>query len=308
MKIAYIISAYKYPEQLVRLIHRLNTETASFFVHIDKKTDNKLYHQIVRELSNFPNVYFLKRHKCYWGDFGHVLATIKGIQEVFNKNISFDYMFLLTGQDYPIKSNAYIEKTLQENKGKEFIKYHSLPHDRWEGKYEGFRRIDYWHFYLFNKYFCFPEKRSFNNRVISLLWSFLILLFPKTRKFPEGFEPFGGSGYWSLTRECVEYIHNFIKQNRAFVNFFKYVYIPDEMFFQTIILNSPFKDSVFDDDLRCIDWSGRNGFYPGIWCKDDMEILSKSTALIARKFDTTIDSEILDMIDTKLLSDVVKSL
>lgn len=308
MKIAYVISAYKYPEQLVRLIHRLNTQTASFFIHIDKKTDNEIYHQIVRELSNFTNVYFLKRHKCYWGDFGHVLATIKGIQEVFDQNIYFDYMFLLTGQDYPIKSNAYIEKFLQENKGKEFIKFHSLPHDRWEGKYEGFRRIDYWHFYLFNKYFCFPEKRIFNNRLISLLWSLLILLSPKKRKFPDNFEPFGGSGYWSLTRECVEYIHNFIKQNRDFVSFFKYVYIPDEIFFQTILLNSPFKDHVFNDDLRYVDWSGRNGFYPGILCKDDMEILSKSTALMARKFDNTIDSEVLDMIDTKLLSDVVKSL
>ncbi|MGE5445412.1 MAG: hypothetical protein ACM3SR_12560 [Ignavibacteriales bacterium] len=43
MRLAYIISAYKYPEQLIRLILRLNTDTTSFFIHVDKKTDNEVY-------------------------------------------------------------------------------------------------------------------------------------------------------------------------------------------------------------------------------------------------------------------------
>ncbi len=103
MRIAYIISAYKYPEQLIRLIHRLNSEKNSFFVHIDKKTNDKIYNQIVNGLSHLPNVYFLNRHKCYWGDFGHVNATIKGIKEIFNRNLPIDWIILATGLDYPIK-------------------------------------------------------------------------------------------------------------------------------------------------------------------------------------------------------------
>jgi hypothetical protein len=93
-----------------------------------------------------------------------------------------------------------------------------------------------------------------------------------------------------------------MNQNRRFVNFFKYVFIPDEIFFQTIILNSPFKENVIDNDLRCIDWSGRGGFRPTIWCKDDLEELSKSAALFARKFDTNVDPDILDLIDQKILN------
>ena len=76
MKIAYVISAYKYPEQLSRLITVLHTENTSFFVHVDKKTDINIYEQIVGSLNHIPNVYFLERHKCYWGVFGHVKATI----------------------------------------------------------------------------------------------------------------------------------------------------------------------------------------------------------------------------------------
>jgi len=37
MKIAYIILAHKNPDQIKRLVLRLNTEGTSFFIHIDKK-------------------------------------------------------------------------------------------------------------------------------------------------------------------------------------------------------------------------------------------------------------------------------
>ena len=51
---------------------------------------------------------------------------------------------------------------------------------------------------------------------------------------------------------------------------------------------------------RCIDWS-RGGNSPRIWCKQDIETLKRSNGLIARKFDHTVDSEIVDLIDAQLL-------
>ena len=48
MRIAYVILAHKYPEQLVRLISQLNTNDVSFFLHIDKKADDKFYHQVLQ--------------------------------------------------------------------------------------------------------------------------------------------------------------------------------------------------------------------------------------------------------------------
>ena len=102
VEIAYIISAYKYPEQLTRLVSRLNTGGVHFFIHVDKKTENGIYLQAANALSQFPNVYFLKRHRCYWGGFGHVRASLKGIAAVAARKLPVDYLILLTGQDYPI--------------------------------------------------------------------------------------------------------------------------------------------------------------------------------------------------------------
>ena len=41
MKIAYLISAYKDPQQLSRMVLALHTEDARFFVHVDANVDIK---------------------------------------------------------------------------------------------------------------------------------------------------------------------------------------------------------------------------------------------------------------------------
>ena len=43
--------------------------------------------------------------------------------------------------------------------------------------------------------------------------------------------------------------------NPDYVRFFEHVFVPDELFFQTIIMNSPLRDTVENDDLRYLDWS-----------------------------------------------------
>ena len=320
MKIAYIVLAHKYPEQLKRLIIKLDNEETSFFIHIDKKTSNKVYNQIVSSLSHLPNVYFLNRYKCYWGGFGLVKATIQGIKEIFDRNISFDWLILLSGQDYPLKTNSQIKKALEKNEGKLFLTHYDYlipPDKKWPTS--GSDRIDYWHFCLSNYVrFVFPAKLTANSylrykilkrpwlQFISFLYSCLFFWLPlKKRKFPEGFKPFIGSQFWCLSRDCVEYIHVFVQQNPDFINFFMYVDIPDEMFFQTVVLNSPFKERVVNDNLFCIDWDNINQTYPKVFVKTDFDRLISSSKLFARKFDMIRDVDILNLLDQKLLSDAV---
>jgi hypothetical protein len=261
-------------------------------VHVDKKTDKAIYNKMVKGVSYLPNVFFLKRHTCYWGGFGHVLATIEGLEKALHMDIEFDYVFLLTGQDYPIKSNDYIEQFLLKNKGKEFIHYRPLPREL----------IETWNFWLNGRRFHIPSgPRQFKSKIKSLIWKILRHFVPK-RSFPTNLDPFAGSSYWCITKGCAEYIHDFVEQNKWFDRYFKHVCMPDEIFFQTIVLNSPFKERVINNDLRCIDWACSGRGHPKIWREQDIGILSQSNSLIARKFDTTIDAEILNLIDSKLLS------
>ena len=260
---------------------------------------------MIAGVTHFTNVVFLKRHSCHWGDFGHVRATLKGLTYLFNGNISFDYVFLLTGQDYPIKPNTCIESFLHKENGKEFISYYSFPNKAW-GENGGMRRIEQWHFRVLEDwpvrflraFVHLPSKKEFKSKVKSLIYSSVNNMFVK-RTLPGNLKPFGGPGYWCLTRACAEFIHDYVQKNPRVVKFFRYVDIPDEIFFHTIILNSSFASNVVNDDLRCIDISEGRG--PRIWRKSDLEILAQSKGLIARKFDTTVDREILDLIDARLL-------
>jgi len=299
MRIAYIISAYKRSDQLTRLVNKLHTPTSVFLIHVDKRTDHRQYRDMVSGIDHLSNVIFLKRHNCYWGDFGHVRATLKGLAYLFDRTINFDYVFLLTGQDYPIKSSSGIAEFLNKVKGKEFIDYFSLPSEVWHNDDGGLRRIEHWHFRLHNKYICLPSMQKSGSVLKKAIHSILNVIFHK-RALPGNFKLFGGSSYWCLTKECAKFINDFVSENPKFVNFFKYVNIPDEIFFQTIILNSPFAQNVVNDNLRFIVWSGGSG--PRILRKVDLELIMQSKGLIARKFDSALDSEILDLIDSKLLS------
>ncbi len=69
--------------------------------------------------------------------------------------------------------------------------------------------------------------------------------------------------------------------------------------FQSILMNSPLADRVVCDELRLVDWTRRP--MPWIFRADDLEELRTSPKMVARKFDMTVDAEILDLIDLELL-------
>ena len=53
-----------------------------------------------------------------------------------------------------------------------------------------------------------------------------------------------------------------------------------------------------NDDLRYLDWSREPA--PAVLTRDDLPALLGSGKLFARKFDPTVDSEVLDALDRHL--------
>ena len=300
MRLAYIITAHKNPEQLARLVARLDAEGASFFVHIDKRTDSQVYGRIVESLRQRPNVHFLtKRFPCnYMTLFGAVQAAVQAIDEIFRQKISFDYLIYLSGQDYPIKTNAQIQMTLNEANGFSFLSYLPLP---FEGMHptagrviQNMTRIECWHLHLFGRYVRVPFRGgSLPTRVVN---AFL----PAKRRFPSGFKPYGGWAYWCLSRRHVQYVHDFVRSAPAFLRFFRYVKSADEIFLQTLLLNSPYRTELINNDLRYVDWSTED-CHPKILAEEDFPKLRESSNLFARKFDLSTKPKVLEMIDTQIL-------
>ncbi len=276
VKIAYIVLAHQLPSQLARLVGALDSPHASFLVHVNRRAGPRMYEQMRDGLAKRENVRFIRRHRLHWGGFGHVAATLEGIEELYRSQLPSDYVFLLTGQDYPIKSNDHIERVLAESDANSFLAYDRLP-GGWEN---GMDRITYWHWRTIGR------PRGWHIRL------------PLRREFPSGFRPFGGSSYWCLARPCVDYVRAFVEANPSFVRFFRHVDVPDEIFFHTILMNSELAGTILNDDLRYVDWTRRP--LPAVLAVGDLTSLAASTKLFARKFDVRVDADVLDRIDAEL--------
>jgi hypothetical protein len=278
VNLAYIISAYQRLGQVARLVRRLHTDGVQFFVHVDRKTDASDYRALTESLRDLDSVHFLERHRCHWGGFGHVRATLKGIDELLSRGDAFDYTILLTGQDYPIKSNLYLDRFFEAQQPKSFMGVSPLPSPSWSPR-GGLDRIEYAHLRFYGRHVRFPFRRA----------------------FPTGLRPYGGGAYWALSRECIEYVGDFVHRRKDVVKFFRHVDIPDEIFFHTILMNSPLRETIVDDNLRYIDWSRSRR--PAILHTGDLEALRASPKLFARKFDVHQDEDVLDLIDQQLLQE-----
>ena len=275
MRIAYVISAYKLPDQLVRLVRRLASPTASFAVHVDAKTAPDVQARMVERLRGVPSVAFLERHSCHWGGFGHVRATLKGIDHFVRGSADFDYLVLLTGQDYPLRHPRAIERFLAEAGGRSYLRHRPLPFEPWAGR-GGLDRIERWH----------------------LVRRRLHVSLPLHRSLPAGLEPHGGAPYWCLARPEVEYVHAFVAAHPEVVRFFEHVFVPDELFFQTILACSPRRGLLVDEGIHHVDWSTTPA--PAILTSADLDALLASDKLFARKFDVTVDARVLDLLDGRL--------
>lgn len=136
------------------------------------------------------------------------------------------------------------------------------------------------------------RKRPNINRIIR---STLGKIIPK-RKFPSNFLPYGGAQFWALYKNHVEYIVKTIEEYPSYFKFFKYVMVPDEILFQTIMGNYSKKNELVNDTLHFLEWDRKGA----VLTIEDSENILNTYHLFARKFDNTIDDQILDWIDSTI--------
>ena len=287
MQKAYIILAHKNPQQLYRLIQKLDDQQAAFFVHIDKKVSFTGFEQL-HYLCN--KVIFVKRLNAGWGSFGLVEATLQAMQTIAESPVKFKRIILLSGQDYPIKSNTYINQYFSSSPYHVFIEYFTIPnHDKWQPR-GGLFRID--------KYFFGFKKHQ---RLVARALNFLAGYVPVVkRKHPQYMQPYAGAQWWIIDDYALKYILSFVKNNPEYITFHKSTFAPDEVFFHTILLNAKdekLQKSICNNHLRYMNWPSRYNSHPEVLLKEDISNIKQSEALFARKFDDHVQEDILELVD-----------
>ena len=280
IKVAYYISAYKRPESIIGIISVLSRRTPHFYVHFDKNIGYQKFNEWKALIEqNCPaETHVFSEFDSKWGTIGMVNATLSAMS--YFEDTHYDYFINLTEECYPIKSPCQIMKTF-ENQNSGFMTFWKMPYEGW---YQGgMNRIN-------NRFFFLPKKEYPYIRFYCV---------PRLRKkLPCNLEPYGGSSLFCLPKDLVSYVLNFLENNSSVRSFFKRALIPSEMIFQTVLMNSPFRDRIVNDNKRYMDFKGA---HPRILTKHDYPELKKSEKLFARKFNPTIDKEILDIIDREII-------
>jgi hypothetical protein len=122
-----------------------------------------------------------------------------------------------------------------------------------------------------------------------------------------------GSQWWALTRDCVKYINSYLENNHGYVRFHKHTLVPDEIFFHSIVKNSPLASNIIHDfekvfcysdyltsnEHGCtyIDWNAPDVSLPKVLTIEDYDNLINSTCLFARKFDEKQSLDLMKMLE-----------
>ncbi|BDD01666.1 beta-1,6-N-acetylglucosaminyltransferase [Persicobacter psychrovividus] len=315
MKLTFVILYHKNPIQLFRLVNHLTGPSCSVVIHVCKNESEENFNKIKTYFSNYDNVRFSKRSRGRWGGFSLVKASLDAMQLAVDE-FQFDYLYLISGQDYPVISSSEMMSFLKDHRGKEFINYwpmnpaylsedyfnvvkqrHIKDHSRQQDRY------NLYYFWWKGQKKAFPG--HFNQHISSKKeW---LIEFVKRgvhavvpqRSFMSGLAPYAGSQWFTLSFDCVNYCLQVANRRLDYVKYMQKVSVPDEMFFQSIILNGDFQSKVINHNLRAIFFSDQEGPQPHPEILDESYLpkILNSKAHFSRKFDMDFDEKILNLLD-----------
>jgi hypothetical protein len=235
-----------------------------------------------------------------------VQPTLDGIAWLEREGIVYDWLVTLTAQDYPTKPLAESEQLYAESRADGFLRHWDVesPASPWP-LHKPRRR--YWYQYLRLDDSAMRWLRA--AKVVSHLvpGTFVSLYYgpyvgARAWRTPwkNGFRCYGGWAWGALRREAAGYVVDYLDANPELVAFYRRVMSPEESILQTVLCNSG-RFTLVDDDLRYLDYAGSKTGSPRVITVEDVPRLAAGPWCFARKFDLSVDRQVLDRIDAELL-------
>lgn len=290
---AYLILAHKNFGQLRKLIELLDDPRNDIFVHVDAKAKNFRQESLDGATRHSRLIVLPQRFKVNWGGVSIMRSELALLKKATSES-KYAYYHLLSGMDMPIKTQDEIHAFFNEHKGYEFI-------NLWEFKKSTRSRFRY--------YTIFPEgEGKFRTRIINHIFKGLQMAvgFRINRNIDFRF----GSQWFSITDSLARYV---VEKENWLEKVFRHTSTCDEIFLPTLVAESPFRNRLYVPaavknqkevnmaNMRFIDWTrGESVRHPWVFRAGDMSLLESVPHLWARKFDETVDNNIINMIYNKL--------
>ena len=287
---AFLILAHKQPKLLARILKVLEKENHFFFIHVDKKTPN--IDEYIHASNGISNVYFLHNGiKVYHAGISIVFAELALLKEAFSFTVSFDYYHLISGQDYPLRSNLQFDQFF-ENTDQSFI---YADDDELAKSMEKNYKIcaNEFHFNNTSTFFTKVYKKIRLGKLISIFY----------RRSPIPYYT-GGWQWFSWSYETTKFVLDYIDKHPKYLQRFNHTASPDEHIFITLLKQHSKKLNIkTQDPLRYISWHPHRpvstDYRPYNLNELDFDFVINSRAFFCRKVSEKESEKLLDLIDAQ---------
>ena len=310
------------PAQLMRLVTALRLELpeAPIVVHNDKFRA----HIAPSALVPIGNAYLLTSDEpIWWGDFSLVDAFWRSMAWM-TEHIKFDWIILLSAQDYPIKPFAELGDYLAASGADVLLRATPVSQLR-KGGFRRNRRRRYLYQYRpaamdWKADELSSHLRPWIRRRMGLFADILNNVQPclqiaklsdqlpwrvgfraRSTPFTQNEPCWFGSMWVSLSRRAAEFVVTSARERPDYVEYYRRTVIPDESATATLVCNAP-ELRIEPHDMHHVRWTHSRKGHPDVFVAADLpELLAAPEhEFFARKFDMAVDAEILDELDRML--------
>lgn len=292
---AYLIMAHKNGEQLKKLLKLLDYSENEIYIHIDKKAPLSMKSFDYAACCNWSQVKQYSVYNITWGSVSQIKCELFLMEMAANER-EYQYYHLLSGLDLPLRTQEEIHAFFDQIDGKELIHYASCREKG--GALADDRAKYYWATSWYN---ILPLKRSLSiMRRLDRLQVKVQKMAGINRLKRWGIQRlYRGANWFSISDQLVRSV---LEEKEWILRVYAASNCCDEVFLQTFIkmhtgwearLYHPAMDDNYMSIKRAIDWN-RGG--PYVWRNEDYNQLMDSSFLFARKFDETVDCEVIDRI------------
>ena len=290
-KHAYLIMAHNNFPLLLELITMLDHERHTIYLHIDQKVSDAQFLQLKKdyetkkqELHLCSPLIFTERISVHWGGYSQIACELLLLRTAARED-HYAYYHLLSGSDLPIKTPEQIlsffdQQVEKVNGGCEFLAFDSPTVPAYVRE-----RISLYHI--------FRESSHPLAEPLDALFTRLqrICKVDRLKKLPLNIQK--GANWFSITDAFVRYA---LSKEDWIARTFGRSVCADELFLQTLAVNSQFADRIYApygdansmSNLRYVDWERGANNNPYVFQPEDRELLLSLPHLFARKFQFNI--------------------
>ena len=302
-QIAFLIMAHSEAVVSERLVRRLDVPWATTFLHVDRKVNQAAF---VRGMGGVSNLVFMPdaaRRKVYWGTFAIAQTMFDMVRFALQQDPRVDRIFFLSGVDYPLAPLESVREAaatkaefirvdrrlIQGGPGEQdrLLARRNLGSSSWLNERTGVQRL----------------------RPISEMMQ-AVLPPPNLGEAPI----YHGSSSWALTSTTLRQILALYDERPDLLDRFRHVQAPVEMVVHSAIKGLPVAAQITQDvtdpkrnkgalhpclfGMHFIDWS-RGGSGPATLALEDLQRITASGALFARKMSTERSMTLIEALDAR---------